>query len=96
MCPPARCSARRCTTPAGANEVRASPAALSGSTGFGSALAPGDFNGAGFADLAIGSFDEGIAGYADAGIVHVPYGGPSGLSATGARGAIGQALAPHR
>src|SRR4051812_6607255 len=42
-----------------------------------------DFNGDGFADLAIGIPDEDVGGFADAGAVSVIYGSASGLSATG-------------
>ncbi len=50
---------------------------------FGAALASGDFNGDGKADLAIGVPDEDIGSIWDAGAVNVLYGGSSGLSATG-------------
>jgi hypothetical protein len=49
---------------------------------FGDALAGGDFNGDGFADLAVGAPDEDFSGGADAGTVNVLYGSPSGLQAT--------------
>jgi hypothetical protein len=48
---------------------------------FGRSLAAGDFNGDGFADLAIGAPGEN----AGAGVVHVLYGSPSGLTATGSQ-----------
>jgi hypothetical protein len=41
-----------------------------------------DFNGDGYADLAIGAPSEGVGGAARAGAVHVLYGGPNGPSAT--------------
>jgi hypothetical protein len=41
---------------------------------FGTALASGDFNGDGFADLAIGTSDEDIGALVDAGAVYVVYG----------------------
>jgi FG-GAP repeat protein len=50
---------------------------------FGSALAPGDFNGDGFADLAIGSPGENVGGIGDAGVVNVLYGSAAGLTSTG-------------
>jgi hypothetical protein len=49
---------------------------------FGSALAPGDFNGDGFADLGIGADGEGLGAITAAGAVHVLYGSAVGLSAT--------------
>jgi hypothetical protein len=42
-----------------------------------------DFDGDGFADLALGAPGEGLAGNAEAGAVHVFYGSPTGLTATG-------------
>src|SRR5207253_7498307 len=47
---------------------------------FGSALTAGDFNGDGFADLAIGVPDEDVGSVVDAGAVNVLYGAASGLS----------------
>ncbi|HEX8101784.1 MAG TPA: PQQ-dependent sugar dehydrogenase, partial [Solirubrobacteraceae bacterium] len=52
---------------------------------FGAALATGDFNGDGKADLAIGAPGESIGVVEDAGIVHVLLGGASGLTATGSQ-----------
>jgi hypothetical protein len=49
---------------------------------FGSALATGDFNKDGFADLAIGVKNEDVGSLVDAGAVNVIYGSPSGLSTT--------------
>ena len=48
---------------------------------FGSALAAGDFNGVGPADLAIGASGENTA----AGVVHALYGSAGGLTATGSQ-----------
>ena len=51
---------------------------------FGSALAAGDFNGDGFADLAIGvPFEDFAAGATDDGGVNVIYGSAAGLAAAG-------------
>jgi unsaturated chondroitin disaccharide hydrolase len=52
---------------------------------FGQALVAADFNGDGYADLAVGTPGEDIAGAVDIGYATVFYGGASGLSATGAR-----------
>ena len=52
---------------------------------FGRALASGDFNGDGFADLAIGVPGETVGGMKGAGAVQVIYGSPFGLNAAGSR-----------
>ena len=46
---------------------------------FGHAVASGDFDGDGFADVAVGAFGETVAGVALAGAVHVFYGSPAGF-----------------
>ncbi len=48
---------------------------------FGAALEAGDFDGDGYADLAVGVIGEDIAGAADAGAVHLFYGAGGGLNA---------------
>jgi hypothetical protein len=50
---------------------------------FGSSLAPGDFDGDGFSDLAVGATGEGAGTVAGAGAVHVLYGSADGLTADG-------------
>lgn len=50
---------------------------------FGAALAAGDFNGDGYADLAIGAPGEAIGPVRNAGAVNVIYGSSSGLSSAG-------------
>ncbi|HWB20536.1 MAG TPA: FG-GAP repeat protein [Phycisphaerales bacterium] len=50
---------------------------------FGHSLAAGDFNGDGRDDLAIGVIGESVNGHADAGEVHILYGGSQGLKASG-------------
>ena len=49
----------------------------------GASLASGDFNKDGYADLVIGAPGEGIGANDDAGMVHLLYGGPAGLTPTG-------------
>ncbi|HEV8420457.1 MAG TPA: hypothetical protein VGR13_03785, partial [Actinomycetota bacterium] len=49
---------------------------------FGSSVATGDFNGDGYADLAIGVPFEDVGGILNAGAVNILYGSPSGLQAT--------------
>jgi hypothetical protein len=57
----------------------------SGETGdkLGAAVAVGDFDGDGYVDLAIGVPGEDLAGFTDAGAIHVIYGTANGLTATG-------------
>lgn len=50
---------------------------------FGSVLATGDFNGDGFADLAVGTPGEAVGTRENAGTVSIFYGGSSGLATTG-------------
>ena len=50
---------------------------------FGSALATGDFDGDGFADLAVGVPFENVGSVSDAGAVNILYGSASGLTAAG-------------
>lgn len=50
---------------------------------FGDSLAAGDYNGDGFADLAVGVDLEDISGVIDAGVVNVIYGSAAGLTPTG-------------
>ena len=52
---------------------------------FGSALAAGDFNGDGFADLAVGASGEDVGSAFDAGAVSVLYGSADGLTSSGGR-----------
>jgi hypothetical protein len=52
---------------------------------FGDALATGDFNRDGFADLAVGASHEDIGTLSDAGAVNVLYGTPMGLTGTGSQ-----------
>jgi hypothetical protein len=61
--------------------AEAGPAGFSSDV-FGDALAAGDFNGDGFADLAVGVPGEDIGTIRDAGAVHVLYGSAAGLSTT--------------
>jgi FG-GAP repeat len=52
---------------------------------YGSALAAGDFNGDGFADLAAGASGEDVGSVDDAGAVSVQYGSANGLTTSGGR-----------
>jgi hypothetical protein len=52
---------------------------------FGAALAPGDFNGDGFSDLAVGAPGATINGRSSAGVVVVLYGTRAGLTASGSQ-----------
>ena len=53
--------------------------------GFGDALAVGDFDGDGFADLAVGVTFEDVGAIVDAGAVNVLYGTTGGLTGTGSQ-----------
>lgn len=53
------------------------------SDAFGTVLASGDFNGDGYADLAVGVPFESVNGEDVAGSVNIIYGGPGGLTAAG-------------
>ena len=57
--------------------------AVEGGEGFGWALTTGDFNGDGFADLAVSAIGEALGVAGDAGVVHILYGSTDGLSAAG-------------
>jgi FG-GAP repeat/FG-GAP-like repeat len=61
------------------------PGAAEPDDGFGFALAVGDFDRDGFADLAIGVLDEDVGTIADAGAVNVLYGTAGGLTGTGSQ-----------
>lgn len=50
---------------------------------FGYSLAPADFNGDGYSDLAVGAKDESVSGEILAGAINVIYGSPAGLVAAG-------------
>jgi FG-GAP repeat len=56
-----------------------------GADGFGNALAAGDFDNDGFADLAVGVPGEGIGAAVGAGAVNVLYGSAGGLTGTGSQ-----------
>ncbi len=67
-------------------QVGADPdAATEAGDRFGSALAAGDVNGDGMADLVVGTPDEAIGSTTFAGAVSVLFGSPSGLTASGAQ-----------
>jgi hypothetical protein len=51
--------------------------------GFGDTLTAGDFNGDGYADLAIGVWREDVGSIMDAGAVNILYGSKNGLSSSG-------------
>lgn len=52
---------------------------------FGTSMVSGDFNGDGFADLAVGSPYKDIGALVDTGSVHVLYGSATGLTSTGSQ-----------
>lgn len=51
---------------------------------FGASLASGDFNGDGYADLAIAAINEDLTGYEE-GVIHILLGSASGLTSTGSQ-----------
>lgn len=71
-------------TPTGATQLSQATAggASESDDRFGRALATGDFNSDGFADLAVGAAGEDIAGAQDIGYVTIFYGSASGLGAS--------------
>jgi hypothetical protein len=66
-------------------DTRGVPEAQEAGDRFGQALATGDFNADGFADLAIGVPGESVGAIAGAGAVNVLYGGLNGLVTAGAQ-----------
>lgn len=63
--------------------------------GFGAALASGDFDADGYADLAVGAPNEGTPGGPSAGSVTVFYGSADGLTTTGAHTLTGVTVDPE-
>ena len=61
---------------------------------FGAALASGDFNGDGYADLVIGIPGEGIGGHSSAGAVTLLYGSQNGLVVSGVNATFYEGLEP--
>ncbi len=61
------------------------PGAAEDGDEFGAALATGDFNGDGFADLAVGAPGEDVGALADAGSAFVFYGSETGLTVAGSQ-----------
>lgn len=61
------------------------PGAAEPGDGFGDALAVGDFDGDGFADLAVGVSLEDVGAVVDAGAVNVLYGSADGLTGAGSQ-----------
>jgi hypothetical protein len=66
-------------------DVQGVPEVAEGNDNFGQALGAGDFDGDGFADLAIGAYRESVGAIEGAGAVIVLRGSAKGLSATGSR-----------
>ena len=50
---------------------------------FGEVIASGDFNGDGYSDLVVSAPYEALGTLIDAGVVHIMYGGPKGITAAG-------------
>ena len=59
--------------------------AAEGNDRFAATLAAGDFDGDGFADLAVAAIDEDVGALVDSGLVHAFYGGAGGLSTAGSQ-----------
>lgn len=73
----------RLGSPALTQDTRGVHGTADGSNGFGSALASGDFDGDGFADLAIGAPGEDVGGESSVGALHVLFGSARGLTGEG-------------
>jgi hypothetical protein len=71
------------TTLAGPTQATAGAASTAEGTGTPRRTAEADFNGDGFADHAVGVFEESVGAVDQAGAVNLFYGSPSGLQATG-------------
>jgi hypothetical protein len=59
---------------------------------FGSSLAHGDINGDGYSDLVVGTPSESIGNRLLAGVIHVIFGSPSGLTGAGSQMVVGQQI----
>jgi hypothetical protein len=69
----------------GGGQLFTQPAAVEFFDNFGAALAAGDFDNDGFADLGVGAPFENVGGITSAGAVNVLYGSGAGLTTTGAQ-----------